>query len=209
MTIEIFNIKYTLITENDLEKIRQWRNSAYVRSKMMFKDIITPEAQKAWYNKLDKEKNFYFIVSSGGVELGLSNIKNIDYTNCTTEPGIFFIDEQYNNGEFSINCAIIMIELSFYFFGAKNMFSMAMKDNKPGLDYNTTLGFKPLAEHESYIDYIMTKEDGLQSTQRIRKAFAKLYKTNADQKLKIAIGENPFLRHVYDTLATKEKIELC
>lgn len=209
MTIEIFNIKYTLITENDLEKLRQWRNSDYVRSKMRYQGIISPEQQLNWYNNLDKERNFYFIVSSGGVELGMSNIKNIDYENRTSEPGIFFIDEKFNNGEFSINCAVIMIETSFYFFGANNMHSMAMKDNKPGLDFNTTLGFKPVAEYDTYIDYNLTREDGLQNSQRIRKAFSKLYKVDADEKLKISLGDDPFLRHVYDTLAVKEKIALC
>lgn len=209
MTIEIYNIKYTLVTEDDLEKLRQWRNSEYVRSKMLYQKTITPEAQHAWYNNLDKTKNFYFIISSGGVELGMSNIKNINYENKTTEPGIFFIDEKFSNGEFSINCALIMIEISLYFFGAKELHSMAMKDNKPGFDFNTTLGFLPTQDHADYVDFTLTRENGLKTTQRIRKAFAKLYKASPDEKLKISIGNDPFLQQVYNNLADKENIALC
>lgn len=209
MTIEIYNIKYTLITPNDLEKIRQWRNSEYVRSKMLYQKIITTEEQINWYNKVNNNHNYYFIITSGGVELGLSNIKNINYTNKTVEPGIFFIDEKYSNGEFSLNCAIIMIETSLLFFGAKELHSMALKSNKPGFDFNTTLGFTATKEFGDYVNFTLTYEDGLNTTQKLRKAFAKLYKTNPDEKLKISLGDNPVLNEVYNNLANKEKIELC
>ena len=78
MEFEKYNVKLERLKEESIESLRIWRNSDYVRSQMLYNEYITPEMQKKWFDKLDKEKNFYFILYINVEPVGVMQIKNIE-----------------------------------------------------------------------------------------------------------------------------------
>jgi hypothetical protein len=62
MIVEQYGLKYTRVTEQDLETLRYWRNQSFIRNTMQFKDYITPVMQKTWFQKVNNKYNYYFII---------------------------------------------------------------------------------------------------------------------------------------------------
>ena len=69
------DIKLRDITANDLEMIRNWRNSKEVSQYMYTENHITSEQQKAWFEKISKDQNAkYWIIEYEDKPLGLVSI---------------------------------------------------------------------------------------------------------------------------------------
>ena len=49
MIIEKYNIRLRSLNMHDLEMVRGARNSDFIRSRMMYREIISPEQQLQWY----------------------------------------------------------------------------------------------------------------------------------------------------------------
>jgi len=63
--------------ENDLENLRQWKNGH--RKYFFYKEMITPEQQRAWFNGFQARSNDYmFIVEANGVSIGCMGIRLLD-----------------------------------------------------------------------------------------------------------------------------------
>ncbi len=73
------DIKLREIKLDDIEMIRNWRNSPDV-SKYMYTDtIISKENQTSWYEKVVKDKSCkYWIISYDNKSIGLASITGID-----------------------------------------------------------------------------------------------------------------------------------
>lgn len=80
MKISNYDVSLELLTENKIEMVRQWRNDPKIQQYMEYRETITPEMQKKWFDKLNNGKdNFYFILQYKGEDIGLINVKDIDY----------------------------------------------------------------------------------------------------------------------------------
>jgi UDP-4-amino-4,6-dideoxy-N-acetyl-beta-L-altrosamine N-acetyltransferase len=67
------------ITKDDIEMIRNWRNSPEVSTYMYSDSIITIEQQEKWFEKISKEKNsIYWLIEYNGRNLGLASLTDID-----------------------------------------------------------------------------------------------------------------------------------
>ena len=73
MDIQLVDIK-----EEDLELIRNWRNSKEVSQYMYTSDEISAEQQKKWFEKIQSDSSQkYWLIEYGGQKLGLVSIYNI------------------------------------------------------------------------------------------------------------------------------------
>ena len=94
MIIEKYNIRLRSLNTPDLEMVREARNSDYIRSRMMYQNIISPEQQLQWYRSLDPAGDVFMIIEYGEKPRGMINVKNIDYKNDSSESGVFFWDKE-------------------------------------------------------------------------------------------------------------------
>jgi len=75
-------VKLVLLREEHLEKVRKWRMSEEVTQYMYTDPIITPEQQKQWFNKIKNDSScIYWVVNVDGVDVGVVNLVDIDYSN--------------------------------------------------------------------------------------------------------------------------------
>jgi UDP-4-amino-4,6-dideoxy-N-acetyl-beta-L-altrosamine N-acetyltransferase len=75
------DISLNLLTVEDIELVRNWRNSDEVSPYMYDDSFISEEQQVNWFKKIKKEKSsLYWIIQFGGKKVGLAYITGIDKT---------------------------------------------------------------------------------------------------------------------------------
>src|ERR1039457_6449640 len=102
------------LREEDIELVRQWRNSNPVRLNMNYKEIITPEAQKKWFNSINNLQFNYMMIYYQGEKIGLLDDKNIDWEARSSESGIFLGRTEYYNTFVPYLVSVAGIETTFY-----------------------------------------------------------------------------------------------
>lgn len=94
MIIESNGITIERLREKDIEMVRKWRNSKFVKQFMIHQETITIEMQKEWFKSVDNFNNFYFLIIYKGKKVGLGNVKNIDWEKKEGEAGIFITKQR-------------------------------------------------------------------------------------------------------------------
>lgn len=84
------------ICENDLEMIMKWRMMPEVTKYMYTDPQLTIEGQKRWFKKIVSSKDeIYWIIQIDGVDIGLIDIINIDYTNKRCDWAYYIADTSF------------------------------------------------------------------------------------------------------------------
>lgn len=160
MLLQKFGITLKRLTIDDLELVRQMRNSEDISRFMNYREHITQEMQIDWFKSIDNTNNFYFIIEYLGDKIGLVNDKDIDWVNKTSEGGLFIWDNRYRNSFIPLFVSVCIIEMAFYILNWEKSIIKVLRSNKQAIDYNFRLGFTILNEtDEETIQMILTREN--------------------------------------------------
>lgn len=161
MITEISNYGITLrrLTEDKIEMVRNWRNDPKIQKFMDFKDYITPDMQLSWFKKIDNENNYYFIILWQNKEVGLINVKDIDFINKTGETGIFIYDDDCLDSDVALRASLCRDDFIWDVLKLEKLYIHIMKDNIRAIKYNLLRGFYLDQGQENKIKqrYIITK----------------------------------------------------
>lgn len=76
------DITLTPLKEEDIELVRQWRNSPEVSQYMYTENFISKEQQVKWFERIEQEKNSkYWIINYEGNKIGVASLTDIDRKN--------------------------------------------------------------------------------------------------------------------------------
>lgn len=191
MIIRKYDLELREVEREDLELIRQYRNTDIIKNKMIYRQQITREQQINWFEEIRTEKHFYFLIYQHDTAIGLINGKNIDYTNRTSEGGIFVWNED-RNYETSIIASIILNDWNFFINGFKKNYAQVLKSNKKAIAYNQFMGYKMVDRNHDNAEVIwmeQTKEDYIE----YRKKVASL--TSNDFNIEDSLSEDDIFFH--------------
>ncbi|MGE5424447.1 MAG: GNAT family N-acetyltransferase [Syntrophothermus sp.] len=166
-----YGITLERLKEDDIELVRQWRNSDPVRLNMNYQKLITPEEQREWFRSINNEHFHYVMIHYKGEKIGLLNDKNIDWENRTSETGIFIGRPEFFHTFVPYLVSLAGIETLFYFVGWKKQYAHVLRSNSNAIKYNLELGYR-LCEGQEGIEhqrYELTRESFEQSAGKIRK----------------------------------------
>ncbi|MCF8338485.1 MAG: GNAT family N-acetyltransferase [Bacteroidales bacterium] len=173
MKIHKYGVTLKRITEEDIELLRQWRNSEQINRHMEYREYITPEMQKQWFDSINNYNNFYYLIIYKGDKVGVINEKNIDRSGKgTSESGLFIANKEYYKTFVPLLASLTLIEVNFYLLGGKESYIRTLRDNEEAIAYNKSLGYK-LCEGQENVEnqlYVLTRENYEQKTRKIRKA---------------------------------------
>lgn len=141
MKISKYGVTLSRLTEDKLEMVRNWRNDPKISQYMEYRDYITPEMQAAWFKKIDNDNNYYFIIEYEGKEIGLINIRDIDYDKMEGEGGIFIYDDEYLNSTVGFQTSLCLHDFAFDDLKLDRIIIHVMRDNKRAIRYNKMEGF--------------------------------------------------------------------
>lgn len=175
MKISKGNIEFRRLVHDDIELVRNHRNSHDVSQFMEYREHISPEMQERWFQSINNNHNLYFVIEYKGEKIGLINGKDIDWENNSMESGIFIWDKKYLNTHIPLLAVLIFGELGINTFGLTT-YAHILKTNQRAKRYNKLLGFV-LCEGQEDVEnqlYMMSKETYTKKAKFIRGAFLKL-----------------------------------
>ena len=158
------------LTHDKIEMVRQWRNDPKIQQYMEYREEITPEMQEKWFAKINESDNqFYFIIEVDGKDVGLINIKDIDYDKKEGEPGIFIWDDDYLESDVSYRSMFSMMDFVFNTLNLNKMVIHVLNDNPRAIKYNKSYGYKLSEGQESVYnqEYTLVKETYFKKRNRI------------------------------------------
>lgn len=161
MKITKYEVTLKRLTEDKIEMVRNWRNDPKIARFMEYRDHITPEMQTQWFKKINNDNNYYFIIEFEGKEIGLINIKDIDFSKKEGEGGIFIYNDDYLNSTVGFQANLCLHDFAFEELGLERIIAHIMKDNKRAVQYNKIQGLKLQPGQEDVMNqlYILEKTD--------------------------------------------------
>lgn len=172
-----YGIQLERLKEKDLELVRQHRNSENIRQTMAFREHITPEMQKEWFQKINNIHNFYFLIHYQGEKIGLINAKNIDWEKQELESGIFLWETNYYETYVPAIVSLMITDMCFELFDWDALYAHILKTNTRAVAYNLALGYELLSEQEDIENqlYKLTPERFRKKTGRLRQLLKKMF----------------------------------
>lgn len=141
MKICKYGITLNRLRQEDIEFVREMRNSEDVKKYMEFREEITPEMQQKWFESIDNFENFYYIIEYKGVKIGLLNDKNMDWEARTSESGLFLWDESYINTIVPVLASLCLLDAGFYYLNWNQSNIKVLRDNPKAIEYVSSLGY--------------------------------------------------------------------
>jgi len=172
MKLHNYGLTLSRLTRNEIEFVRQKRNSEEVRRYMEFREEITPEMQQQWFDRINNFDNFYYIIEYKGRKIGLINDKNMDWEARISESGLFFWDKEYINTFFPILASLVLLDVGFYYLDWYKSFIHVMRDNPKAIEYVHQIGYKLCDGQEKAKNqlYFLTKENFEKKGRKMRQA---------------------------------------
>ncbi|KAF5033992.1 hypothetical protein DSECCO2_600860 [anaerobic digester metagenome] len=188
MIIEKYNIRLRSLNMHDLEMVRGARNSDFIRSRMMYREIISPEQQLQWYRSLDAAADVFMIIEYDGKPRGMINVKNIDYTNDSSESGVFFWDKEVLNSFVPVMTSWLAAESGYLLLGGQQTLIHVLKNNKNAIEFNQGQGYRIIQDAGDVVLMRQTKSSFSQATLSDRMKYIRT--NNANPHLMLSFGDH-------------------
>ncbi len=176
MKISRYGITLQRLQQQQTELIRYWRNDQKISRFMFYKGEITPAMQQEWFDSIDNEQNFFFLICLKELPVGLINISSIDWENKTAYTGLFIYDDKFLSTDTPVMASLAMLDVFFLLFDIQSVYAKVKGNNKAAHNYNSSLGFSRTKKIEYGLgyEYMLQKEIYLLETKQLRNAAIRL-----------------------------------
>jgi RimJ/RimL family protein N-acetyltransferase len=175
-----FGITLETLGAADLEMIRNWRNSDWVRPYMRHREVIEPEDQRKWFHALDLERNYYFVTRAGDRPFACLNIKSIDWKSLHGESGAFIGDPAFIGRPEPAQATLALMDFGFLVLRLESLQARYNRGLLRVVRFNQQLGYELKSEGDDGFLYAqITAARYLHCAAPLRKAAATISGTNA------------------------------
>lgn len=157
MFIDRFGVQLRSIKQTDLELIRSWRNTDFVRDAMFYQDEISEEQQFVWFQSL-ANTDCYLMILIDGTPAGICNVKEIKWDARSGEAGVFIGEKQFLNSLKAVAAVIAMMDTFFNQFGFTKLKATVRADRPDLILFNEQLGYQIVSEDEEKVCLEITKD---------------------------------------------------
>ena len=140
--MEKFSVKLEPLTEETALIVREWRNASRVNQYMDFKDQISIEQQKKWFEQLQQSNDCYFIIRSAEELVGLIHLNRMNVQLKNAYAGLFIGNEAYEGTGITFQASILLLDFAFNTLELVKVYAKVHRLNKAALAYNEALGFQ-------------------------------------------------------------------
>ena len=171
-----FGITLHRLERDDLEMVRQWRNSDQVRSYMRYREFIEPEEQTRWFEGLSAEDDWYFIARAGDAPFAVFDIKAVDWNAACGESGGFVGDPRYTGRPEPGQATLALMDFGFQLLHLESLQACYSARHPRIIRFNENLGYVISREgDDGFLHAAVNPERYLQSAARLRKAAITLH----------------------------------
>jgi hypothetical protein len=166
-----YGIEFTRLEAQHLEMVRQWRNHESVRPRMRYREVISPQAQLAWFNNLHENNDWYFVVFRRAFPFGLFHIKAVNWEAKCGEAG-GFVGSPDRIGRLEPGIAILgLMDFAFFILDLDFLEAAYSREYGEIALLNRQLGYEVVNdEPDGFVRARVSIERYLASTVRLRKA---------------------------------------
>jgi RimJ/RimL family protein N-acetyltransferase len=177
MIISRYGINLVRVQKEHIELIRVWRNDPKIRDYMFFKSEITSAMQKNWFNSVNNDQNFYFMVCPADTPIGLISISSIDYDHHKAFAGLFIYDDNFLGTDIPVRSSLCLLDVFFTYTTIETLYAKVLNSNIVADQYNTSLGFERIKKIElgQGYEYGLDKEKYFKKANSLRQAAMKIY----------------------------------
>ncbi|MBS1617015.1 MAG: GNAT family N-acetyltransferase [Bacteroidetes bacterium] len=177
MIIRKYGLELVRLRTDHIEMIRQWRNDPKIQKHMFFQATITAEMQQRWYESVNNDQNYYFLIYKDRQPCGLISISSIDFDMRNAFAGLFIYDDRYIGTDVPVRASLSILDVFFTFTNLESIYAKVRDSNLVAHLYNTSLGFKRMKKIElgQGYEYCLKRENYLQATALLHKATQQLY----------------------------------
>lgn len=171
MELHGYGITLNRLTLEKIELLRNWRNDPKIQQYMEYRGYITSEMQHKWFESINNEHNYYFIITIKDKEIGLVNLKNVDYERKCAEPGIFIYEDTFLNGDTGIRAALLNTDFAFENLNLDFLYGHVLKNNKRAIRFNSIFGYELSSGQDNVLNqlYTLKKETYFQKRDYLKK----------------------------------------
>ena len=160
MRICKYGITLNRLRQEDLEFVLEKRNTENADQLIDSGVEITPEMQQKWFDGINNDTNFYFIIEYKGNRIGMLNNKKIDWEASTSESSLFLWDETYSKTIVPTLASLCMIEVVFYYLNWNASYIRIHSGNLAAIENAVSLGYE-LSEGKETVEnqiYYLTRD---------------------------------------------------
>lgn len=182
MIINKYGITLTRITEEDIEMVRYHRNSDFVRSKMFYQKIISKEAQKKWFQSINNDANYYFIIHYKNKKVGLVHGTITSFESKSAKGGVFIWEQEAINSHLPVLASVCMADMTFLIMDMNYTLAEVRMDNEKAIKYNISFGYKIVKElkNEKKVIMQLSKENYLAASNIVRQMVKRISNETTD-----------------------------
>ena len=157
----------------DIEKVRIWRNSSEISQFMEYRKYISKNDQTKWFHSINNKYNYYFIINVNSEDIGLANVKDINFPKKKGESGIFLLKKHWG----SVTAALSSLALYDFIFEKLELNQVqgkVLKNNLRAINYNKKIGFHFFTSNDNIdnLSCLLKKNDYLKKTAKLRKYYS-------------------------------------
>lgn len=146
MQVKAYGIRLQVMTVDQVETVRQWRNDPEVSRFMVDRNHITREMQASWFAKVSSDPSqAHFMIMFRGKGIGLAYLKALGRPSLEEasiiEPGFYLAPGRYRGTAFAFAPAFALNDYCFEKLGAKELRAKVLADNGAALRFNESLGY--------------------------------------------------------------------
>jgi UDP-4-amino-4,6-dideoxy-N-acetyl-beta-L-altrosamine N-acetyltransferase len=164
------NIVLKRLTVEDIELVRNWRNTPEVAHMMEFKQHISSEEQYAWFKQLNPDEDYYFIIRYQHEKIGLIHLNKYCSTQTSAHAGLFIGNKKYVGTGATIEASILLLDLAFHQLKLTCVYAKMNKQHHTAAQYNKLLGFNFHSSVNNQFDlYVLTAQNYLDNQAKLKR----------------------------------------
>jgi RimJ/RimL family protein N-acetyltransferase len=185
MILRKYGVELKSITSSDLEQVRLWRTDSFVQERMFFQDGISIQEQEVWFESL-KNSDVYLIIEYKEREIGVINVKDIDFIKRTGEAGIFIGDKEFRQSFVPMLAILCLMNTFFLDFDFTSLTASLRADNEKALKFNLDLGYEITSKSSDQINLEVQKKAFLNHINVNRSRYVSFEKGDSNHSLSSA-----------------------
>ncbi len=140
------------MTREDLEMVRNWRNSSAV-SQFMYTNIqISAEDQVKWFNRIEQDPTCkYWIITAEDVPVGLVSFMGIDLVNRKCTWAFYIGAEEYLGSGIGARVEFMSLEYAFFELNLNKVACEVLTSNERVIQLHKKFGFQQEAFFKQHI----------------------------------------------------------
>lgn len=132
--------------DDDVQRMRAWRNDPGVYQGLVERTPISSEAQERWIARVrEKEARgdeiWFIIVADEGVPIGSISLSDLDRRSRHAQWAMFIGDAAYRKTGHAVDAAVTLLDFAFSHLNLRKVWCRVLASNEAALAMNRRLGF--------------------------------------------------------------------